>query len=227
MRNYNYALFHIKLIDRIVKNKRNKFFEFIKSKIDTENLKSYLDIGTTEDTVSESSNYLNHKFDFIKIHKSISDQNIVNKRFNNILKKSITQNFSKEEIEEFKSDLVISNATIEHVGSRAKQIKMVENMIDLTENYLIVQTINRYFPIETHTKIPLIHFLPNNIYRTIYRFIGFKYHSLEENLNLLSFKDINKIFVSFNNKIDYKIFKISTFGFTSNHLVICKKRIPL
>ena len=47
MRNYNYALFHIKLIDRIVKNKRNKFFEFIKSKIDTENLKSYLDIGTT------------------------------------------------------------------------------------------------------------------------------------------------------------------------------------
>ena len=35
---------------------------------------------------------------------------------------------------------------------------MVENMIDLTENYLIVQTINRYFPIETHTKIPLIHF---------------------------------------------------------------------
>ena len=86
MRNYNYALFHIKLIDRIVKNKRNKFFEFIKSKIDTENLKSYLDIGTTEDTVSESSNYLNHKFDFIKIHKSISDQNIVNKRFNNILK---------------------------------------------------------------------------------------------------------------------------------------------
>ena len=101
---------------------------------------------------------------------------------------------------------------------------MVENMIDLTENYLIVQTINRYFPIETHTKIPLIHFLPNNIYRTIYRFIGFKYHSLEENLNLLSFKDINKIFVSFNNKIDYKIFKISTFGFTSNHLVICKKK---
>ena len=54
-------------------------------------------------------------------------------------KKSITQNFSKEEIEEFKFRSYTSNATIEHVGSRAKQIKMVENMIDLTENYLIVQ----------------------------------------------------------------------------------------
>ena len=59
MKNKNYALFHLSFIDKIVKNKRNKFFEFIKSKIKVENLKSYLDIGTTEDTVSESSNYLN------------------------------------------------------------------------------------------------------------------------------------------------------------------------
>ena len=61
-------------------------------------------------------------------------------------------------------------------------------------------------------------------YRKIYRFVGFKYHSLEENLNLLSFNDIDRIFINFNKKIDYKIFKISTFGFTSNHLVICKKK---
>ena len=224
MKNKNYALFHLSFIDKIVKNKRNKFFEFIKSKIKVENLKSYLDIGTTEDTVSESSNYLNKKFDFITTHKSISDQNIKNTRFSNILKKSITQTFSIEEIEEFKSDLVISNATIEHVGSKINQMKMIENMIELTKKYLIVQTVNRYFPIETHTKIPLLHFLPNNIYRKIYRFVGFKYHSLEENLNLLSFNDIDRIFINFNKKIDYKIFKISTFGFTSNHLVICKKK---
>ena len=131
-------------------------------------MQSYLDIGTTEDLKSESSNYLNQKFDFIKIHKSISDQNINNKRFAHILKKSITDNFSFDEIKLFKSDLVIANATIEHVGSRSNQLKMIENMINLTNNHMIVQTVSRYFPIETHTKIPFIHFLPNKIYRKIY-----------------------------------------------------------
>ena len=93
-------------------------------------MQSYLDIGTTEDLKSESSNYLNQKFDFIKIH-NLFDQNINNKRFAHILK-SITDNFSFDEIKLFKSDLVIANATIEHVGSRSNQLKMIENMINLT-----------------------------------------------------------------------------------------------
>ena len=59
MKNYIYSLFHFKFIDRIVKNKREKFFNFILSQIDFKNTYSYLDIGTTEDNKSESSNYLN------------------------------------------------------------------------------------------------------------------------------------------------------------------------
>ena len=172
MRNYNYALFHIKLIDRIVKNKRNKFFEFIKSKIDTENLKSYLDIGTTEDTVSESSNYLNHKFDFIKIHKSISDQNITNEKFTKVLKKSITSNFEENEIDLFRSDLVISSATIEHVGSFENQKKMMENIMKLSDRYFLITTPYRFFPIDFHTKLPFLHMLPKKIHRYILIKIG-------------------------------------------------------
>ena len=130
------------------------------SQIDFKNTYSYLDIGTTEDNKSESSNYLNKKFDFIPSHKSISDQKIINKRFSKTLKKSISEKFSENEINEFASDFVISNATIEHVGSRENQITMLENMIKLSNDYLVIQTVNRYFPIETHTKLPLIHFLP-------------------------------------------------------------------
>ena len=48
--------------------------------------------------------------------------------FSKILTKSITDNFTNEEIDNFKSDLVISNATIEHVGNFENQIKMVKNV---------------------------------------------------------------------------------------------------
>ena len=57
---------------------------------------------------------------------------------------------------------------------------------------MIVQTVSRYFPIETHTKIPFIHFLPNKIYRKIYSLLGFKYQVFEENLNLPHIKILMK-----------------------------------
>ena len=117
MKNYIYAESHFNFLDKIVKNRREKFFNFIKK------------------------------------HNSVSDQKIHNKRFSNTLQKSITENFSKSMISTFKSDFVISNATIEHVGSCGNQKKMIDNMIKLSNNIVVIQTINRFFPIETHTKL--------------------------------------------------------------------------
>ena len=228
MQNHNkstiFSESHYKFIDRIVKNSRAKFFNFIKSKVNFKNINSYLDVGTTEDEHHESSNYLNKKFDFIKKHNSISDQKIKNNRFSNILQKTITGNFSQNEIDTIRSDFVISNATIEHVGSFDNQEKMIDNMIKLSNKIIVIQTINRFFPIETHTKLPFLHFLPKKIHRIILKLLGYKYYSLEENLNLLSYYEMINILKKFENKIDYKIYRIFTFGFFSNILVICNKK---
>ena len=224
MKNPIYAESHYNFIDKFVRNRRKKIFNFIKSKINFKNINSYLDIGTTQDSIQKSSNYLNKKFNFIKIHKSISDQKIYSKRFSNILQKSITGNFSKKQIDVFKSDFVISNATIEHVGSNQNQIKMLDNMIKLTGKFVVIQTINRFFFIDTHTKIPFLHFLPKKIHRKLLNFLGYHYYSLEKNLNMLSFYDMENILKKFKKKIDYDIYKIFTLGFPSNILVICKKK---
>ena len=149
MKNYIYAESHFNFLDKIVKNRREKFFNFIKK------------------------------------HNSVSDQKIHNKRFSNTLQKSITENFSKSMISTFKSDFVISNATIEHVGSCGNQKK---------------------------------------IHRKILKFLGHDYYSLEKNLNMLSYNDMSNILKDFKNKIDYKIYRIFTFGFVSNILVICYKK---
>lgn len=223
MSNYIYSEKHFNFIDKIIKNRREKFYNFIKKKVDFRDVNSYLDIGTTQNENHPSSNYLNKKFDFIKIHNAISDQTIVDQRFKNILKKSITSDFSKEEIDLIKSDFIISNATIEHVGSFENQKKMIFNMINLTNNVMVIQTVNRYFPIETHTKLPLLHFLPKTKYRKLLKFLKYDYYSLEKNLNLLTYKDMSKLLNYFSNQIKFNVYKIYTFGFVSNILAICYK----
>ena len=67
--------------------------------------------------------------------------------FSKILKKSITEEFSENELYKFSSDLVISNATIEHVDGVLNQKKMIENIIKLTKKIFVITTPNRFHPI--------------------------------------------------------------------------------
>jgi murein biosynthesis integral membrane protein MurJ len=56
-------------------------------------------------------------------------------------------------------DIVFSNSVIEHVGSRARQETFAGEVRRVARSYW-VQTPNRFFPIETHLWMPLVHLLP-------------------------------------------------------------------
>ena len=217
-----YIQFENNFFDKIINNKRIEMVNQIKTKINVRQIKDLLDIGTTQDLSADSSNIFCKMLNNIKIHKSISNQKIKNKRFKFCIKKSITSKFSKKTINTFKSDLVISSATIEHVGSLKNQISKVKNMISLSKKYVVISTPNRFYPIELHTKLPLLHWLPKIFYRKILLFFNMNYFADEKNMNLLSKSDLKKILNIFSNKIDYKIYNIYFLGFVSNFLVICK-----
>ena len=120
-----------------------------------------------------------------------------------------------------KSDVVISNATIEHVGGFEQQKKMIENMLLLTKKYFIITTPNRYHPLDFHTKLPILHWFPKKIHRKLLKLLKLEFFSKEENLNLLSKKDLITLLeiVGVNN---FKIFDVSLLGFKSNLIVIGK-----
>jgi len=160
MENSIYSNKHNNLLDKIVIKKRHEMSEIINKYISNQSIEHALDIGTTDDDGFESSNYLIKNLRNIEIYRSISDQKINSKFFSKTLTKSITDNFSHEEIENYSSDLVISNATIEHVGDKNSQIKMTENIIKLSKKIFVITTPNRFYPFDFHTKIPLIHWLP-------------------------------------------------------------------
>ena len=185
-------------------------------------ISSSLDIGTTNDFDKKSSNLIIKNLREITILKSISNQKIDESFFNISLTKSITNDFTNIEIDKMSSDLVISSATIEHVGNEKNQIKMIENIIKLSKKYFVITTPNKLYPIDFHTKIPLIHWLPKKVHRFLLKIIGLNYLSKEENLNLLSKSDLEKMMKNFNDLVDFKIQTINLFNFVSNFVVIGK-----
>lgn len=208
--------------DKVIVKYRLKMASIITDYLKNEELFDVLDIGTTEDSSYESSNALIKNLKFFKKFKSISDQKVETSFFFKALNKSIVDNFTDLELKEYQSDVVISNATIEHVGSLENQIKMCENIIKLSKKYFIILTPNRYHPIEFHSKLPLIHWLPKKIHRYILSLLGMTFLSDEKNLNLLSSNDLDFILKKLNQK-NYEIKSINFLFFKSNLLLFGKK----
>ena len=100
--------------------------------------------------------------------------------------------------------------------------KMIENMIKLSQKYFIIITPNRFHPIEFHTKLPFLHWLPKKLHRIILKKLKFDQLCQEENLNLLSLSEIRGFLSSFKN-INYKLRFINLLGIKSNIIILGTK----
>lgn len=95
-------------------------------------------------------------------------------------------------------EVVFSNAVIEHVGNFDQQCQMAEEVRRVGKRY-IVQTPNRYFPIEPHVLIPFFQFLPLKLKVFIATHSpnwGWKAAHLEElsTIRLMSEKELRSVF---------------------------------
>ena len=68
-------------------------------------------------------------------------------------------------------DVVHSNAVIEHVGGREQQEAFVREAVRVGRRVFLT-TPNRWFPIEVHTRMPLVHWLPRTITVRAYELAG-------------------------------------------------------
>lgn len=206
-----------KLFDKLLLRHRKKMFIQISRFVDLYSFESILDIGSTADS-GEASNIFLHFFSEFNV-VSISDQIIppeVKAKFPHV--NFIKGDALQIDYPEKNFDLVFSNATLEHVGSFINQGTFISEAVRVSKKSTIIIFPNRWFPIETHTKIPLIHFLPNRVHRKILKTIGFYELSLEKNLNIpMKHQVIN---LMKNLKLEtYKIHKIKFFCFTSNLVI--------
>lgn len=117
-------------------------------------------------------------------------------------------------------DIVHSNAVIEHVGQLDAQILFLSEVVRVAKRGMIT-TPNRNFPIEIHTRIPLIHFLGKNIFDKFANAIG-KGWATGDYMYLLSFNDLDKLAQKAGLK-NYFILKNSFLGFTMTLTLIWEK----
>jgi SAM-dependent methyltransferase len=89
-------------------------------------------------------------------------------------------------------DIVYSNAVLEHVGSRRQQGKFMAELCRVAPRRFLAVP-NRGFPIESHTCLPLIHYLPKSWFRRLLRHTRYDDWAHEENLNYISATDIRTL----------------------------------
>lgn len=87
-------------------------------------------------------------------------------------------------------DVVFSNAVVEHVGGREEQRRFVSEALRVGRR-VFVTTPNRRFPLELHTRLPLVHWLPEEAARRVYRASG---RSWAEDILLLSRRELAELF---------------------------------
>lgn len=211
-----------KIFEKILNEARNNFFSILRRNTKYNKNKSIIDIGTTP-SISEFQNIILSK---VKNNKNVTclsnlDCKILLKKYPNI-KKIILGDGRKNNLPDNNFDIVHSNATIEHVGSYQNQLKFVKECIRISKKYIFIQTPNRFYPIDFHTIIPFIHWLPKNIHRKILQIIGLNFYSLEKNLNLLSEQDLISLCKELNIS-NFRIIKYKLFFMTSNLILLVKK----
>lgn len=120
-------------------------------------------------------------------------------------------------------DFVHSSAVLEHVGSREEQARFLHELWRVARRGVFITTPNRFFPIEFHTVLPLLHWLPAPAFRTILRRIGLAFFAEESNLNLLAKSDLLQVAAAAGvRRCQVKTVKL--WGWPSNLLLIASKQ---
>ena len=203
----------------ITKNNREQIHNLFLKNTFYNNDCSLLDIGTTADT-HESNNIILQKTVNNNNISCLSNQDlsILKKKFPHV-KEFFLGDAKKTNFIDNSFDIVFSSAVIEHVGSFQNQINFIKECARIGKYQVFITTPNRYYPVDFHTRLPFLNWLPKKINRVILKLIGFKFYSLEENLNLLSKDNISEIMKILKIK-NYKIYNHKFLGFVSNLILI-------
>jgi hypothetical protein len=107
-----------------------------------------------------------------------------------------------------------------------RQAKLLAELWRVCRKGLFVTTPNRWFPVELHSSMPLIHWLPATAFRRIMRSLG--YHELadEANLNLMSRVDLVNAAAAAGIPAA-RVEQARLAGWTSNLLLIAHKPGPV
>ncbi|MDR2902863.1 MAG: class I SAM-dependent methyltransferase [Lactobacillales bacterium] len=211
-----------KFFERLSYKARQKMYARLSKLITLDELDSVLDVGVTCNQQRLESNYFEKFFPYADRITALSDQDagFLEEMYAGL--KFHRGDACAMSFEDNAFDLVFSSAVIEHVGSYENQKNMLGEMYRVSKKYVYLTTPNRYYPIEVHTLLPLLHWFPKPCHRFLLKTLGKKHMAQESVLNLCSKRDIRKMCRELGIK-NYRIYNNKCFGFNSNIMLFIEK----
>lgn len=193
---------------------RRKFYERFQAAISPGADDSILDIGVTPDLSTEDSNYFERWYPYTSriTATSIEDASCLETVFPGL--SFFRTDGARLPFDDDQFDVAFSSAVIEHAGTNEQQREFVAEMLRVSKRFFIT-TPNRWFPLELHTVLPLLHWLPQRAHQWVIRRLGHGQWATTETLNLLDKRSLAALFPA---GVTPTISFVRSFGFRS-HLI--------
>jgi SAM-dependent methyltransferase len=182
-----------------------------------------LDVGATGEEISVDANFFEawHPDKTRITAVGIEDASHLARRYDGLTFQSIEPD-APLPFEDDTFDVAFSHAVVEHVVDPKARRRFVSEMLRVARAAFIT-TPNLYFPLELHTKVPLLHFLHPPTFARLLDAGWFPAYS-RKNLRLLSGADLSSLVDTDPQVETHTLEPIRLAGFVSNWIAIARKR---
>jgi SAM-dependent methyltransferase len=176
-----------------------------------------LEVGFTDREYTPTDNFIEKNYPYPEMLTALGVEEPVEFPLRYPKVKVVRYNGGEFPFADKEFDICWSNAVIEHVGNRDRQLSFLAEVARVSKR-AFVTTPNRYFPIEVHTLTPLLHFLPKDVFDHYLRLVG-KGAAAGDYMHLLSIGDMETLLRKCGVG-SHKIFKNRLLGFTMDFVAV-------
>ena len=101
---------------------------------------------------------------------------------------------------------------------------MIVESLRVARRGICLTTPNRWFPVDFHTQLPLIYWLPKPTGRVLFKKLGYEFFAQEENLNLMTRSEIREIIASIDGW-SFNIHSATVLGWPSNLILFAERAL--
>lgn len=199
---------------------RRAMYDLFMARFTPDRSHTILDIGVTPDTTLPESNFFEALYPYRDrvTAASIEDASNLEVAYPGVRFVQVARQ-GPLPFKDNQFDIVFCSAVLEHVGSRQQQARFITESLRVAKAFFFT-TPNRWYPIDFHTLIPLIHWLPQHVHQKLLSKLGHEFLARTENLNLLDKQGLLSCFPPVD---EINIHKITLFSLTSNLVAYGRK----